>query len=130
MDFFAVYLIKSKRFLALPRNWIAHPILGQETKVFFSADKNVLPDFNSPVGYYINININADACYDAYVYKSFGSLDAAEQFVSNKRIVPPVQYKTFQKFNYEPEQTPVDFMEISDDSIDLHVRFIYEFISF
>lgn len=126
MDYFVVYLIKSKRFLALPKNWIEHPILGQESKVFFSADKNILPDFNSRIGYYVNNDANA--CYEAYVYKAFGSWDAAERFALNKRVTPPIQYKTLQKFDYEPGHTPVDFMEISDDMVDLHVRFLVKFL--
>lgn len=133
MAYFVVYLIKSKRYLAVQGNWIEFPIVGQESKVFISADTNVLANLNSRIGYYVNSNANA--CYEAYVYKEFDSLDAAEQFASKKRLTPPIQYKTLQKFDFEASCHPVEFLEISDDMIedenasqsnDSHVRFVFE----
>lgn len=113
MEYFVIYLIKSKRYLALPKKWVQNPKLGEESKVFFSADTNDTPDFTCEMGYYLNKEVSA--CYDAYVYKAFDSIDAAERFASNKRITPPVQYKSLQKFHHMAGSNPVDFIEIDDD---------------
>lgn len=111
MEYFVVYLIKNKRYLALPMNWIQNPILGQESKVFFSADINVAPDFSLEIGYYLNKNVNA--CYESYVYKCFDSFDSAQKFAEDKRVTVPIQYKTLKKFNHIwAEPNPVDFLEI------------------
>lgn len=69
MNFFVAYL-ESKRYIALKESWIQNPILGKESKVFFSNDENTVPDFSLPIQFYLNNR--EDGVYDAFVYRKFG----------------------------------------------------------
>lgn len=110
MEYFVVYL-KCKRYFALPKYWIENPVLGQKSKVFICDDTSALPDFTCEKKFYVNQK--ESACYDAFVLKSFDSYEAAQNFASNKRLVPPVQYKSLEIFDFH-ETEPVDFIDISD----------------
>lgn len=126
MEYFVVFL-KCKRYFALPKHWIENPVLGKPSTVFFSGNGDSTPDFTCERKYYINQNVNA--CYDAFVYKSFDTYEAAHHFALNKRVVAPIQYRTLATLDFSrPLHEPVDSIEISDSDIsesdsDSNVRF-------
>lgn len=115
MAYYVVYL-QCKRYLVLPMHWIEKPVIGQPSKVFFSGDDSLSPDFTCEVKYYINEK--ARSCYEAFVIRSFESFNAAQYYASNKRVVPPIQYQSLHKFIFVPGPNPVDYIEISDSEID------------
>lgn len=69
MDFFVVFL-ESRRYMVVQRQWISNPVVGAEAKIFFSADKNAVPNFEIEPEFYVNPNLGA--CYNAFVLKAFG----------------------------------------------------------
>lgn len=69
MNFYVVYL-ESGKYIALKRNWVQNPILGEESMVFLSKDESANPNFSSEQLFYVNKNV--DATYKAFVYKRFG----------------------------------------------------------
>lgn len=111
MEYYVVYL-KCKRYIALPKDWIENPVIGQRSKVFFSGDASSTPDFTCEEKFYPDEKVNA--CYEATVYKSFHTYDTAKNFTLDKRVVAPVNYRTFEKFDFKPVAEPVNFIEISD----------------
>lgn len=117
MKFFVVYL-ESKRYFALREKWIQNPKVGEKSTVFFSNDYDSEADFTCAKKYYIDENVNAN--YDAFVYKSFETYDAAEYYAKNKRLVAPVRYLISGRVNFGPEPTgPVDFIVVSDSDTPL-----------
>ena len=119
MEYFVVYL-KSKRYIAVPKHWIENPTLGLRSTIFFSGNGfNTQADFSLGKKHYINGKV--DACYDAFVFKSFHSYEDAQHYALNKRLVAPVQYKTFETFDFTSDSHPVDLIEISDsDTSETH----------
>lgn len=69
MIFFAIYL-QSNRFVTIKKDWIEKPIVGSESKVFFSPNPEAIARFDIQKKFYLNATI--DGCYDGFVYKSFG----------------------------------------------------------
>lgn len=69
MNFFAVYL-QCKRFIAIKSDWVENAMVGNPSKIFYSENQNAIADFSTSPLYYLNKSINA--CYEAFVYKSFG----------------------------------------------------------
>lgn len=69
MNFFAVYL-QCKRFIAIKSDWVENAMVGNPSKIFYSENQNAIADFSTVPLHYLNKSINA--CYEAFVYKSFG----------------------------------------------------------
>lgn len=111
LDFLVVYL-KSKRYLVVPKHWIKNPILSQCSTFFYSSDPNSIATFDLEQKYYVNGEV--DACYEAFVIKSYESHEAAQVYASKKRLVAPVQYESFEKFDFDPPSEPMDVIEIND----------------
>lgn len=127
MDFFVVYL-ECQRYISVQRNWIQNPEPGEKSKIFYSSDSNDAADFSTEPLHYLNKSVAA--CYNAFVYKKFDNLDDAESFVSSKRVVPPVNYKSSEKFKKVVGSDPVDFINISsseseDEGQNVPVQFLY-----
>lgn len=115
MEYFVVYL-KCKRYIVIPKHWVKNPVLRQESTIFFSGNGfDSTPDFSCEKKHYVDDKENA--CYDAFVFKSFDNYEAAQNFALNKRVVAPVQYKTLGTFDFSPVREPVDLIEISDSDI-------------
>lgn len=117
MEYYVVYL-KCKRYIALPKDWIENPVIGQRSKVFFSGNASSTPDFTCEEKFYPDEKVNA--CYEAIVYKSFHTYETAKNFTLDKRVVAPVNYRTFEKFEFNTVAQPVDFIEISDSDNSLN----------
>lgn len=69
MDFFVVFM-ECRRYVAVKKQWIQNPVIGTESKMFFSNDKEAAPNFQLEQQYYLNER--NDACYNVFVRKSFG----------------------------------------------------------
>lgn len=67
---FFVVALRQQKLLAIKKQWIENPLLLSFTKIFFSANSQKEPNFALETRYYFNKN--CDACYDAYIIKSFG----------------------------------------------------------
>lgn len=67
--YFVIYL-KCKRYIALHRNLVQNPVVGNPSKVFFSPQKSSTADFSLGTYHYLRPTI--DACYDGFVYRNFG----------------------------------------------------------
>lgn len=67
---FFVALLESKKWLAVKKAWVENPVVGQESKIFFSEKENAIPDFSKPIGYYLNVQ--SDGVYDGFICRQFG----------------------------------------------------------
>lgn len=110
--FFAVYL-KCKKFVVVKREWILNPVVREESLVFLSQNNDVVPNFQLEKGFYISKNV--EMCYEGFIFKSFKSQKEAEKYVEQKRIAPPVQYKSCKVFDFD-RSVPQVFVDLSDSS--------------
>lgn len=68
-----VALIESSKWLAVKKEWVQNPFLGQTSKIFFSPNENAVPDFTKPSEFYLNKD--SDEVYNGFVYRQFGEYD-------------------------------------------------------
>lgn len=110
MAFYVVYL-KCKKYVALKKEWIQNPVVGQVSKVFISADTSLNADFNAEKSFFL---VENNMCYDGFVEKMYENLESAHRFIEKKRTTAPVFYKTGKKFQITKGEI-VDTVCISDD---------------
>lgn len=87
--FFVIYL-KCNRFLVFQSQWVQNKSVGEESKVYFSPDRDAVADFNARTQYYFNDGLSS--CYDGFVYRVFGNshfsyLNFINFFWSNSNIM-------------------------------------------
>lgn len=80
MDYFVVYL-KSMKYFTVHRKWIQNPVVGEQSKIFYSSNFNDVADFTCAVLYFLDKSVAA--CYNAFVYKVFGEISKNIQYLNN-----------------------------------------------
>lgn len=63
-------ILLSRRHIVIRDDWAENPIIGLKTKIFFSPDFGMNPNFDLDVKYLLNAR--AANVYEGYVLKSFG----------------------------------------------------------
>lgn len=71
MDFFVVFM-ECRRYFAVKRQWISNPVVGTETKIYFSRDGDAVPNYELELESEFYLNQKHEACYNVFVLKSFG----------------------------------------------------------
>lgn len=71
MNFFVVFM-ECRRNVVVKKEWISNPIVGAETRMFYSNDRDAVPNFEMVPEYYLNSQCSA--CYNVFVIKSFGKV--------------------------------------------------------
>lgn len=153
MVFFVVFL-ECRRYMTVKKEWISHPVVGKNAKMFFSTDEKAVVNFDIEPEFYLNRQ--RESCHNVFVVASFGKthfminflhcnifVDIISQFFyehifvidneldaqtysSKKRLTPQVQYKTGSKFGQKcVRDDPVLYIELSDEE---DVRFFCYFL--
>lgn len=65
-----VVILKSNKLISLGKNWVQNPILNTKSLVYFSADEQEEPNFNSERLFYFQPTV--PGCYESEVLKEFG----------------------------------------------------------
>lgn len=116
MSFFVV-VTKQNRFLVLKPNWVQNPTIARYTKVYYSADEEKEANYQENLLFYVNLEV--DACYDAFVVKHFRDRESAEWYTQWKRPHYPIKPRdTGGKFKFE-NPVLVDRIVISDSDSDV-----------
>lgn len=63
-------ILSSRRHIVIRDDWTENPNIGIKTKIFYSPDFNMDPNFDLEVKYLLNAR--AANVYEGYVLKSFG----------------------------------------------------------
>lgn len=64
--------MECQKWLAVKKQWIEKPIVGDETKMFYSKNDEKCADFSKEIRYYLNKE--DDGVYNCFVYRQFGKL--------------------------------------------------------
>lgn len=87
---FSVAILKTRRLIVVPTEWIEHPTNGKLTKIYFSPNEESEANFDLEVKYLLDKNHANN--YEGFFLSVFDTMEDAEKYIRNKRKVMPINY--------------------------------------